>query len=394
MPEDFNELFDTNAEWVGTDDQPSSEPPKPPKSRHEMRERRLVKQRQRRQHLIIAAIVAVVIVIVGCGGFFGIRAVARHFGGDDSKSVSTDYPGPGTGKVWFTIDTGEGVASIAKNLVKANVVKNADTFASTVSANNSTLYPGMYELKKHMTSVDAVKILSDKTKATGFLEVKSGERSADVIAQAAQLSGIDQAQFDAVVNGGGQGILPPEAGGKFEGWLEPGIYDVKKKGSTAASILKQIVDKRVAKLNDLKVPAGPERETILNMASIAESEVNRPEYYGKVVRVILNRLAQGMALGMDSTVAYGANVKPSQLTNAMLNDPADHYNTRINKGLPPTPISSPGDDAINAAMAPTPGNWLYFVTTNLQTGETKFVATEAEFNQIRQEYKTQNPGAN
>ncbi|WEV64742.1 endolytic transglycosylase MltG [Bifidobacterium sp. ESL0732] len=391
MPEDFNELFDSNAEWVNPEGQSAQlEPPKPPKSRHEMR---LRKQQQRRRRMTIAAIVAVVLLIVGCGGFFGIRAVTHHVN-NNAQEVPSDYSGPGTGQVWFTVDTGESVASIAKHLVKAGVVKNADTFASTVAANNSTLYPGTYELKKHMSSVDAVKILSDRTKATGFLEVKAGERSSDVIAQAAQLSGIDKSQFDAIINGGGQGILPAEAGGKFEGWFEPGVYDVKKKGSTAASILKSIVDKRVARLNDLKVPTGTERETILNMASIAESEVNRSEYYGKVVRVIMNRLNQGMALGMDSTVAYGANVKPSDLTDAMLNDASDPYNTRINKGLPPTPISSPGDEAIQAAMNPTPGNWLYFVTTNLQTGETKFVTTQDEFNQIRNEYKAQNPNAN
>ncbi|WEV47499.1 endolytic transglycosylase MltG [Bifidobacterium sp. ESL0690] len=393
MPEDFNELFDTNAEWVdSTGSSSDAQPPEPPPtSRHEMR---LRKKRQRQRKMTIAAIVVVALIIVGCGGFFGIRAVSQHLNNNKSQEVSTDYRGPGTGTVWFTVESGESVASISKHLVKAGVVRNADTFASTVAANNSTLYPGMYQLKKHMSSMDAVKILSDQTKATGFLEVKAGERSSDVVAQAAQLSGIDKSQFDAVVNGGGQGILPAEAGGKFEGWFEPGVYDVKKKGSTASSILKAIVDKRVAKLNDLKVPTGAQRETILNMASIAESEVNRPEYYGKVVRVIMNRLNQGMALGMDSTVAYGANVKPSDLTDAMLNDASDPYNTRINKGLPPTPISSPGDEAIKAAMNPTPGNWLYFVTTNLQTGETKFVATQEEFNQIRNEYKSQNPNAN
>ncbi|WEV68183.1 endolytic transglycosylase MltG [Bifidobacterium sp. ESL0769] len=393
MPEDFNELFDTNAEWVdSTGSSSDAQPPEPPPtSRHEMR---LRKKRQRQRKMTIAAIIVVALLIVGCGGFFGIRAVTHHINNTNSQEVSTDYRGPGTGTVWFTIESGESVASISRHLVKAGVVKNADTFASTVAANNSTLYPGMYQLKKHMSSMDAVKILSDQTKATGFLEVKAGERSSDVVAQAAQLSGIDKSQFDAVVNGGGQGILPAEAGGKFEGWFEPGVYDVKKKGSTASSILKAIVDKRVAKLNDLKVPTGAQRETILNMASIAESEVNRPEYYGKVVRVIMNRLNQGMALGMDSTVAYGENVKPSDLTDAMLGNASDPYNTRINKGLPPTPISSPGDEAIKAAMNPTPGDWLYFVTTNLQTGETKFVATQDEFNQIRDEYKAQNPNAN
>lgn len=392
MPNDFNELFDTHAQWVDSNEaQPNNlQPPKPPMSRHEMRQQR---RRKRRRKMMIAAIAVVLVLIVGGGGFLGAKTVFRHFG-HDSQNESTDYTGSGTENVWFTVDTGEGVVSIAQKLVKADIVKNANTFASTVSANNSILYPGMYRLKKHMPSVAVVKILSDKTKATGFLEVKAGERSADVINHAVQLSGIDKAQFDAVVSSGGQDILPPEADGKFEGWFEPGIYDVKKKGTTAVSILKQLVDKRVAKLDSLHVPAGQEREKILDMASIAECEVNRSEYYGKVVRVILNRIDHDMPLGMDTTVAYGANVAANKLTDAMLNNASNPYNTRINKGLPPSPISVPGDDAIRAAMNPAQGDWLYFVTTNLQTGETKFVATEDEFSKIRQEYKTQNPNAN
>ena len=215
----------------------------------------------------------------------------------------------------------------------------------------------------------------------------------DVIANAAQLSGIDESEFQSVVDGGGSGILPAEAKGKFEGWFEPGQYDVKSKKS-ASDILKMMVDKRIAKLDELGVPTGDERERILNIASIAEAEVNIKDYYGKVTRVILNRLDKNMTLGMDSTVAYGNNVKSADITQAMLDDESNPYNTRIRKGLPPTPISNPGDDAIKAALHPEDGNWLYFVTVNLQTGETKFTDNEDTFNEYVQEYKNNNADAN
>ena len=94
--------------------------------------------------------------------------------------------------------------------------------------------------------------------------------------------------------------------------------------------------------------------------------------------MILNRLDADMALGMDTTVAYGLGISASQLTDDQLGDDSNAYNTRIHKGLPPTPISNPGDGAITAAVNPPDGKWLYFVTTNLQTGETKFVETEDE----------------
>ena len=70
------------------------------------------------------------------------------------------------------------------------------------------------------------------------------------------------------------------------------------------------------------------------------------------------------------------------------------YNTRIHKGLPPTPISIPGDNAILAALNPANGPWVYFVTTNLKTGETKFADNYDDFLKIRDEYKRSNENAN
>ena len=243
-----------------------------------------------------------------------------------------------------------------------------------------------------MKAADVVKILADQSKAGGFAEVRAGERVSDVIANAAKASGKDASEFKTVIDGGGVGILPDEANGNFEGWLEPGTYEVQ--GKTAEAIIKDMVEARTTKLDSLGVPNGSERERILNIASIAESEANNPDDCGKVARVILNRIDNDMPLGMDSTVAYGFGINGNQLTDEQLQDGNNPYNTRVNKGLPPTPISNPGDSAIQAAMDPPEGKWLYFVTTNLKTGETKFVETEDEFWKIRDEYKNNNENAN
>lgn len=391
MSDSFNDYFEENTQWVtGNSAAPASEPPKPPKSRKEMRDRRR-KGRQKRVLVVVAVVAVLALLAAGC--FFGYRRIAAIRAVNEyNKSISQEFKGKAYGTVYFTIEQGQDSLTVGRNLVKAQIVKSAETFAATVSANSATLYPGTYEMQKHMQSADAVEILSDQTKATGFLDVKSGERVSDVIANAAQLSGIDEAEFKAVIDGGGSGILPAEAKGKFEGWLEPGQYDVKSKKS-ASDILKMMVDKRIAKLDELGVKAA-DRERILNIASIAEAEVNSKEYYGKVTRVILNRLDKGMTLGMDSTVAYGNNVKSADITQAMLDDASNPYNTRIHKGLPPTPISNPGDNALEAALNPESGDWLYFVTVNLETGETKFTADEDEFNQFVQEYKSNNENAN
>ena len=394
MTDNLNDFFSDNAQWVDSSDDTSfnsAMPPQPPKSRRDMRRRR--EQKRRRLYItIIAALV--VVILIGVGGFSGVRALKRWKAANEANSQSQieDYTGPGDKEVTFTVESGQGAAEIAENLVKAKIVKSAAAFTSAVSGAAATLYPGSYALKTHMKASDVVKILSDQSQAGGFAEIRAGERVSDIIANAAQASGIDVSEFQAIIDGGGSGILPEEAGGKFEGWLEPGTYNAQNK--SAEDIIKSMVDARIAKLDDLGVPTGSERERILIIASIAESEVGSDRYYGQVARVILNRIDSDMALGMDTTVAYGLGISASQLTDDQLNDDSNPYNTRIRKGLTPTPISNPGDDAIKASINPPEGKWMYFVTTNLQTGETKFVETEDEFWKIRDEYKNNNENAN
>lgn len=394
MTDNLNDFFSDNAQWVDSSDDTSfnsAMPPQPPKSRRDMRRRR--EQKRRRLYItIIAALV--VVILISVGGFSGVRALKRWKAANEANSQSQieDYTGPGDKEVTFTVESGQGAAEIAENLVKAKIVKSAAAFTSAVSGAAATLYPGSYALKTHMKASDVVKILSDQSQAGGFAEIRAGERVSDIIANAAQASGIDVSEFQAIIDGGGSGILPEEAGGKFEGWLEPGSYNAQNK--SAEDIIKSMVDARIAKLDDLGVPTGSERERILIIASIAESEVGSDKYYGQVARVILNRIDSDMALGMDTTVAYGLGISASRLTDDQLNDDSNPYNTRIHKGLTPTPISNPGDDAIKASINPPEGKWMYFVTTNLQTGETKFVETEDEFWKIRDEYKSNNENAN
>lgn len=398
MAEDIQDFFAERTHWVGQDGEAASAamPPRPPRSRREMRRRRATARRR----VIVRVVVAVIVVaIVAAAGWFVVGKAKGLFPrGDSGVVTSNDYAGPGQGDVEFTVDEGQGSAAIAQGLADAGIVKTAGAFTQAVAnAGNPTLFPGTFALRLKMKAADVVAVLSDASKVGGFLEVKAGERVSDVVAAAVKLSGLPQSDFDAVTNGGGAGILPAEAGGHFEGWLEPGRYAFK--GKSASDILKAMVDRRVAKLDSLGVPTGADRERVMNVASIAEAEVNRAEYYGKVSRVIENRLAQNMPLGMDSTVAYGLNVKSGQLTNAQLADASNPYNTRVNRGLPPTPISNPGDNAIQAAMKPEAGDWLFFVTTDLASGETKFTTgTLAEqneqFQQYVQEYKTKNPTGN
>lgn len=391
MSDNFGEFFDSHAQWTDHNGNSSSSNESTSKnsSRKKARARLIAKRRKRRARTVLVFLLVMVLGVIGYTGYSAVHAWRLSH---DSEIVE-DWSGPGFGSVEFTVDTGEGAITVASKLVKANIIKSQAAFTSAVAANNKILYPGIYILKNHMAAIDVVNILSDPTKASGFLQVRAGEHASEILKQASELSGISIDNFKAVLADGAVGILPPEAKGSIEGWLEPGVYNVKSMKS-AEDILSAMVKKRIAKLDSLGIPKGENREKALIMASIAEAEVNSSDYYGKVVRVILNRLAKNMPLGMDSTVGYGAGVKPIKLTQAMLDNPNNPYNTRIHKGLTPTPIGIPGDNALLATINPQDGPWIYFVTTNLKTGETKFTDNEKEFLKFRDEYKRNNPEGN
>ena len=157
--------------------------------------------------------------------------------------------------------------------------------------------------------------------------------------------------------------------------VQPGTFDLKKemKASDAATIL---ADPSRAKAI-LNIVAGERISDVATKAAAASSLSK--EDFQKALK------SKKMTLGMDAINAYGFNEKGTDLTAAQLKDASNPYNSRIHQGLPPTPIGSPGDEALKAAMNPAKGDLLYFVTVNLDTGETKFTADKDEFAKYSQE---------
>ena len=131
MTDNLNDFFSDNAQWVDDTSAGSSFdaalPPQPPKSRRDMRKRR-EQQRRRRYVTIIAAAVVVILVVVG--GFFGVRMVKhlRQMNANGSQIQIEDYTGSGDKDTTFTVETGQGAAEIARNLVKADIVKSESAF--------------------------------------------------------------------------------------------------------------------------------------------------------------------------------------------------------------------------------------------------------------------------
>ncbi|MFI7388266.1 endolytic transglycosylase MltG [Streptomyces sp. NPDC049813] len=189
--------------------------------------------------------------------------------------------------------------------------------------------------------------------------------------------------------------LPGEADGNPEGYLFPATYPVDDK-STPQSLLSYMVNTATQKFGGSRPAAGADRAAVnsyqtITVASIVQAEADNGEDMGKVARVIYNRIEQGMPLQMDSTINYALD-RSTLDTSAKDTELDNPYNTYARKGLPPSPIGNPGEAALKAAVEPTRGDWLYFVT--VKPGDTRFTAdyaeqrrNVAEFNKIQEERK-------
>jgi UPF0755 protein len=121
---------------------------------------------------------------------------------------------------------------------------------------------------------------------------------------------------------------------------------------------------------------------ILITASLIEEETKIPEERAKVARVIYNRIRQGIPLGIDATSRYEAEVIRGDRDKIDFQS-SSPYNTRKVKGLPPTPIASPGRASIEAALHPADGPWIYYVLED-EAGNHFFTESSAEFSRAKQ----------
>ncbi|MDL2075203.1 endolytic transglycosylase MltG [Streptomyces sp. GXMU-J15] len=176
--------------------------------------------------------------------------------------------------------------------------------------------------------------------------------------------------------------LPTDADGNPEGYLFPATYPLETNGkkATPQALLKAMVDTANKKFNGAPIAAGAQRNAMnvyqaVTIASIVQAEAATKADMGKVARVVFNRLERGMPLQMDSTINYALNRSTLKTTESdtRIDSP---YNSYQRMGLPPTPIDNPGEEAVRAAINPTPGDWLYFVT--VKPGDTRFTADYAE----------------
>jgi peptidoglycan lytic transglycosylase G len=295
----------------------------------------------------------------------------------ENKVHPADYSGAGTvPTVTVQVKSGDTATSLAPRLVSLGVVASSRAFilAAENSKSTATLEVGFYKLKHHMqSSIAYAALLNPKNRVQNTLTFPEGLRLSQLLARLGAHSGIPLSDFQKVLASPAQLGLPSYAHGKPEGYLFPATYVIQP-NDTALTILKAMVrrfDQEAAQVHLATAARGVHLTPtqVIVVASLVQAEGGRVQDYPKIAEVVYNRLAKGMQLQFDSTVFYGLGKYGTVATAAQINTPGP-YNTYLHAGLPPGPIDSPGNAAIQAALHPAHGNLLYFV--GLKNGVTEF----------------------
>lgn len=349
-----------------------------------------VKRRRRGLGCLIALIlVAAVFGGIAVGGLWVWNTyenqIREVMGWQEPKDFEA---GMANGEALVTVVSGDTGASISETLFNAGVTKTSDAFYSHLidTAQSPPFVPGVFALQKQMTSEAALAALMDPANKREFSvlmpEGSTVEQTLEAIA--VSLSVPIEEVTAVAADPAAYGV----AASSLEGWLFPAYYTFDP-DVTVPQVIQRMVDRTIESLDAAGVPEA-QREEILILASIIQREARFEADFYKVSRVIQNRLGPDNIetaglLQMDSTAQYGFDEiddgTVSTSAEAQFDD--NPWNTYVYPGLPIGPIANPGDVAIDAAMHPVDGPWFYFVTVNLDTGETIFTNTLAEHDRAR-----------
>lgn len=286
-------------------------------------------------------------------------------------------------EVLFDVSPGASMTQIVNDLQDKGFIRNSNLFMmyARLRKMSSKLKVGEYALNKTMNADQILSVLASGKSVTRNFTVAEGLTQFD-IAEIFEKSGYGtKAEFFKLVRDKEfiKSLLNEDLE-SLEGYLFPETYKITK-FETMRSIVTQMVKRFLLVWSKYEVAAKEKKWTrnqAVTFASIVEKETGASSDRPLVSSVFHNRLAQKIKLQTDPTVLYGiAMLKgqmPNNITKLDLVTPT-RYNSYTNYGLPPTPISNPGEDAIKAALMPASTKYLFFVSRN--DGTTLFSETYA-----------------
>lgn len=366
-------------------------------SRSELRAERGHRAARRRNRRVGFVLVGLLVAVVAAATWLVVLPVYHYLS-------PADYSGSGSGAVVIEVKANDGADDIGATLHAKGVVASERAFADAANDNSRSkdIQPGSYKLRKHMSAKSALGLLLDPaSRVNSDVVVTEGATTIDVFrrltappcgakasASAVCGPGLDKAAVTKALENVDAAGLPTDftVGGKppasVEGFLYPSTYYFAANTSPAAAVqtmVTQFTEK--AHTSNFTAQAAalhitPYQELII--ASIAQAEAKFPDDYPKVARVILNRIAANRPLQIDATSAYAAKLRGLDPTKVIYAEQAGPYNTYRHTGLPPTPISNPGAEAMDGAARPATGDWLFYVNGDAD-GHLFFTNSESAF---------------
>ncbi|MDN5879966.1 MAG: endolytic transglycosylase MltG [Micrococcaceae bacterium] len=343
------------------------------------------KRRRKRRNVIMAIVIGIFAIILAVT----VLLLQNILG----MWTTEDYPGPGEGEVTFTVEPGWGPSVIGGHLTEKDIVSDRKIFLEAVQdsdAENKEIHPGEYQLKYKMAAQDAADILiGEAADKVSYVAVKQNVRTKAVFEKISEDTGVSLGDLEDLNDQPEKfGLKKPVK--NLEGYLHPGEYRFPL-DATAEDMLQEMVDATTKELTSQGVTDPAKQYRALKIASILQAEAS-PKDYKIVSGALDNRLkpdnkeTDGL-LQVDSSVIYGLDRYTLQLSKEEKADKSNKYNSYQHRGLPPTPIGSPGDKAIDAAIHPEKNDYYYWVTVNTETGETKFAKTYEQHKVYQQEFR-------
>ncbi|MGI8902256.1 MAG: endolytic transglycosylase MltG [Solirubrobacteraceae bacterium] len=304
--------------------------------------------------------------------------------------------GSGHGSVAVTIPPHSSSSQVGDLLERDGVIASSFFFKlrATLGGQRSSLRSGLYHLKLDMSYGDVLSTLTTAPPAAPVTELTITEgRTRRQVSALLHSQGVPGRYFGQTHR---SPLLDPRRYGapagtdSLEGFLFPSTYQLRQPVSVGALIADQLSTfrQRFAKV-DLAYARSQHLSAydVLIVASMVQAEAGTASDRPRVASVIYNRLRDGMALQIDATTRYVTDNYTSPLTESQLSSPSP-YNTRLHKGLTPTPIDSPGMASIQAAAHPARTNYLYFVVKPCGNGQQTFTSSFSQFQADSQRYQS------
>jgi len=328
----------------------------------------------------ILLVLLVLLALIAAGGLYAWNQVQDRI----------DPPGEPGEALEIEIPNGSTTADIGAILVDNRVITSSRIWDYWTRLNSvGPFQAGFYEFRSNMSFDEAVEVLDGGPRPPELerVTIPEGLTVSEILPRLAD--SVDRwtiEGFQAAAAEIRSQYQPPDQP-SLEGLLFPDTYEIDGEVDER-TFLQRLVAETDARLTSLGVEEAAARlgrtpYEILTIASLIEEESRVPDERAKVARVIYNRLEQGIALGIDATSRYEAEINGRSREDLDFESDSP-YNTRRVPGIPPTPIAAPGQASLEAAIDPAEGPWIYYVLQDEQ-GNHFFTESFAEFNRAKQE---------